>query len=98
MWEFVSAAYVLHALRGRKYITPAQQAALQAVLARVRGLGKPPTLLRDIDKGFYVLARTLATADGFAAQVVLDGLQQHAPVIYQTLARRSSRWGDADDN
>lgn len=98
MWEFVSAAYVLHALHGRKSITIAQQRALQRVLARVPGMGKPPTLLREIDKAFYVLARTLAAADGVAAQIALDGLQQNAPVVYQTLARRSSRWGDADDN
>ena len=98
MWEFVSAAYVLHALRGRKNITPAQQGALQSVLANVPGMGKPPARLRDIDTAFYVLARTLAAADWGAAQVALDGMQQHAPVIYRTLMRRSVRWGDADDN
>lgn len=98
MWEFVSAAYVLHALRGRKTITPAQQVALQRVLANVPGMGKPPTRLRDIDTAFYVLARTLAAADDVAAQVALDGLQQHAPGVYQTLVRRSARWGDAGDN
>ena len=98
MWEFVSAAYVLHALRGRKNITPAQQGALQSVLANVAGMGKPPARLRDIETAFYVLARTLAAADWGAAQVALDGMQQHAPVIYRTLMRRSVRWGDADDN
>ena len=98
MWEFVSAAYVLHALRGRKNITPAQQGALQSVLANVPGMGKPPTRLRDIDTAFYVHARTLAAADGSAAQVTLDGMQQHSPAVYRTLMRRSVRWGDADDN
>ena len=98
MWEFVSAAYVLHALRDRKNITQSQKGALQRVLASIPGMGKPPTLLRDIDKSFYVLTRTLAAADGVASQVALDGLQQHAPIVYQTLARRSARWGDADDN
>ena len=92
------AAYVLHALRGRKNITPAQQGALQSVLAKVLGMGKPPARLRDIDTAFYVHARTLAAADGSAAQVALDGMQQHAPVIYRTLMRRSVRWGVADDN
>jgi hypothetical protein len=98
MWELVSAAYVLHALRGRKNITPAQQGALQSVLAQVPGMGKPPARLRDIDTAIYVHARTLAAADGSAAQVALDGMQQHAPAIYRTLMRRSVRWGDADDN
>lgn len=97
-WEFVSAAYVLHALHGRKQITPGQQAVLQRVLARVPGMGKPPTRLRDIDTSFYVLARTLAAKDGDTAQVALDGLQQYAPAVYRTLVRRSVRWGDADDN
>ena len=98
VWEFVSSAYVLHALIGRKYITPAQQSALQSILARVPGMGKPPARLRDIDTAFYVLARTLAAKDGDAARVSMDGLQQYSPATHRTLARRSVRWGDADDN
>ena len=42
MWEFVSAAYVLNALRSRKYITPAQQIALHKILARGQSMGKSP--------------------------------------------------------
>lgn len=98
MWELVSAAYVLHALRGRKNITPTQQFALQSVLTNVPGMGKPPIRLRDIDTAFYVHARTLAAGDGGAAQVTLDGMQQHAPAIFRTLMRRSVRWGDAGVN
>ncbi len=89
---------VLHALRGSKNITPAQQGALQSVLANVPGMGKPPARLRDIDTAFYVLARTLAAADWGAAQVTLDGVQQHVPGVYQTLVQRSARWGEAGDN
>ncbi|UJB64146.1 hypothetical protein YS110_04910 [Acidovorax sp. YS12] len=98
LWEFVSAAYVLHALQGRKQISPEQRAALQRVLARIPGLGEPPSRRQDIDTALYVHARTLAAEDSGAAQFALDGLQQHAPAVYRTLVRRSTRWGDADDN
>ena len=98
MWEFISAAYVLHALRGRTQINPAQQAALNIVLARVPGMGKPPTRLREVNTAFYVLARTLAAADQTTTQIVMDELEQHAPAVHRTLKKRSNRWGDADDN
>lgn len=58
-WEFVSAAYLLKALKGHAQITSSQRAALQNVLARVPGMGKPPASRRDIDTALYVWARTL---------------------------------------
>ncbi|MFN9475351.1 hypothetical protein [Acidovorax sp.] len=98
MWKFVSAAYLLHALAGRKELTRDQETAVQRVLASIPGNGKPPAKLRDIDTAMYIHARTLAAEDGGAAQIALDGLQQHAPPVYRSLMRLSSRWGDAGDN
>ena len=98
IWQFVSAAYLLHALASRKELTSEQQMALQRVLASISGVEKPPAKLRDMVTGLYVHARTLAAEDGGAAQVALDGLQQRAPSVYRSLMRRSSRWGDAGDN
>lgn len=98
LWEFVSAAYVMHALKGRVQITSFQRAALQNVLARVPSMGKPPTSRRDIDTALYVWARTLAAKDSGTALVAVDGLEQFAPAVHRTLIRRSGRWGDADDN
>ena len=98
VWEFISTAYVLHALQSRKQITPEQRAALQRIVARIPGFKEPPVRRQDIDTALYVHARTLAAVDADAAQIALDGLQQHAPAVYRTLAQRSIRWGDADDN
>lgn len=98
MWEFISAAYVLHTLRGRTQINPAQQAALNIVLARVPDMGKPPTRLREVNTAFYWLARTLAADDQTNAQIVMHDLEKYAPAVYRTLKKRSYRWGDADDN
>ena len=98
VWEFISVAYVLHALQSRKQITPEQRAALQRIVARIPGFKEPPVRRQDIDTALYVHARTLAAVDADAAQIALNGLQQHAPAVYRTLARRSIRWGDADDN
>lgn len=97
-WEFVSAAYLMNALKGHVQITSSQRAALQKVLVRVPGMGEPPTSRRDIDNALYVWARTLAAEDSGAALVAIDGLEQFAPAVHRTLMRRSGRWGDADGN
>lgn len=76
MWKFVSAAYLLHVLAGRKELTPDQETAVQRVVASIPGMEKLPAKLRDIDTAIYNYARTLAAEDGGAAQVALDGLKQ----------------------
>ena len=97
-WEFVSAAYLLKALKGHVQITSSQRAALQNVLARVPTMGKPPASRRDIDTALYVWARTLVAKDSGAALVAVDGLEQFAPAVHRMLVRRSVRWGDAEDD
>ena len=96
MWEFVSGAYVFHALKDRKTLTPAQVDALNGVLARMQGLALPVTKRADIDRWLYVWLRTLSAEDFTAAQVALNHLQDNSPAVYKTLMRRSQRWGDAD--
>lgn len=98
LWEFVSAAYVLHALRRQKQLVPAQRVAMRAVLARIPGIGNPPTRLKAIDTALYVHMRTLSASDSSGTMVALDAIEQHSPAVYRTLVRRSIRWGDADDN
>ena len=98
MWELSSAAYVLHALRGRKELNPMQQTAMRELLSNVPGMGTPPTRLRQIDSALYVHIRTLAAQDSTDTMVALDVIKQHSPTVYKTLIKRSIRWGDADDN
>lgn len=97
-WEFSSAAYVLHALRGRNSLTSVQQSAIRELFVQIPGLVTTPTILRDINKTLYVHMRTLAAQDSTRTLVALDAIKQHSPAVYRTLLRRSSRWGDADDN
>lgn len=97
-WEFVSAAYLMHALQGRKQFSKAQLSAIQAVMQRVPGLNKLPTRLREIDYALYVHMRTMAANDFVLAQISLSRLEHASPKVYLTLARRSGRWGDADDD
>ena len=75
LWEFVSAAYLLHALNGRKQVSIEQRTALQRVLVRIPGMDTPPSRLRNIDTALYVHARTLAAEDSGAVLVALDRLQ-----------------------
>ena len=98
LWEFVSAAYVLHAMRGQKQLAPAQQVAMRALLTRIPGIGNPPTRLQAIDTALYVHMRTLAANDSSGTMVALDAIEQHSPAVHRTLVKRSIRWGDADDN
>ena len=98
MWEFVSAAYVMHALQGKKRLNPAQLTAVQALLRRIPGIDVPPTLLKEINTTLYVHMRTLAAREYYDAQSALDALEFDSPAVYRTLMRRSGRWGDADDN
>ena len=97
-WEFSSAAFVFHALRGRKELTPIQLTAMRELLARIPGISNPPTKLKQIDTALYVHMRTLAAQDSSYAMVLIDTIEQHSPAVYRTLIRRSIRWGDADDN
>ena len=97
-WEFSSAAFVFHALRGKKELTPTQQNAMRELLARFPGIGNPPTRLKQIDTALYVHMRTLAAQDSTAAMVLIDTIEQYSPAVHKTLMRRSARWGDADDN
>ena len=97
-WEFSSAAFVFHALRGRKELTPIQLTAMRELLARIPGIGNPPTKLKQIDTALYVHMRTLAAQDSSYAMVLIDTIEQYSPAVYRTLIRRSIRWGDADDN
>ena len=97
-WEFSSAAFVFHALRGRKELTPTQLTAMRELLARIPGIGNPPTRLKQIDTALYVHMRTLAAQDSSYAMVLIDTIEQYSPAVYKTLVRRSARWGDADDN
>lgn len=98
MWEFTSAAYVLHALRGLKRLAPAQQIALRKVLTQIPGIGEPPRQLKAIDTALYVHMRTLAANDSTDTLMTLFAIDEHSPAVYKTLMRRSVRWGDADDN
>ena len=98
MWEFVSAAYVMHALQGKKRLNPAQLTAVQALLRRIPGVDVPPTRLKEINTTLYVHMRTLAAQDSSQAAVALDGIKVASPAVFRTLIRRSARWGDADDN
>ncbi len=97
-WEFSSAAFVFHALRGRKELTPTQLTAVREILTRIPGLGNPPTRLKQIDTALYVHMRTLAAQDSTEAMVLIDTIEQYSPAVFKTLMRRSTRWGDADDN
>lgn len=98
LWEFTSAAYVLHAMRGLKQLAPAQQTALRQLLTRIPGIGEPPTRLKAIDTALYAYMRNLAANDSSDTLVTLDAIEQYSPAVYKTLMRRSVRWGDADDN
>lgn len=98
LWEFSSAAHVLHALRGRKQLTNIQQSALRELLSSVPGIGTTPTQLKQIDTALYVQMRTFAAEDSSATMIALDAIKQYAPTVHKTLIRRSIRWGDADDN
>ena len=98
LWELSSAAYVFHAMRGRKELTLAQQTAMRELLTGIKGIGTPPSRLKQIDKVLYVHMRTLAAEDSTESMVQLDAIKQYAPAVYQTLIRRSNRWGDSDDN
>lgn len=97
-WEFSSAAFVFHALRGKKELTPTQLSAMREILARIPGIGNPPTRLKQMNTALYVHMRTLAAQDYTDAMVLLDIIEQRSPAVYRTLMRRSDRWGDADDN
>jgi hypothetical protein len=97
-WEFGSAAFVFHALRGRKELTPTQLTAVRGIFTRIPGIGNPPTRLKQIDTTLYVHMRTLAAQDSTDAMVLIDTIEQYSPAVYKTLMRRSARWGDADDN
>ena len=97
-WEFSSAAFVFHALRGKKELTPMQQNAMRELLVRIPGIGNPPTRLKQIETALYVHMRTLSAQDSTAAMVLIDIIEQYSPAVYKTLMRRSARWGDADDN
>lgn len=97
-WEFGSAAFVFHALRGRKELNPTQLTAVREILTRIPGIGNPPTRLKQIDTALYVYMRTLAAQDSTEAMVLIDTIEQYSPAVYKTLMRRSARWGDADDN
>lgn len=97
-WEFSSAAFVSHALRGKKELNATQQTAMRELLARIPGIGNPPTRLKQIETALYVHMRTLAAQDSTAAMVLIDTIEQYSPAVYKTLMRRSVRWGDADDN
>ena len=98
LWEFSSAAYVLHAMQGRKELTPTQQTAMRGLLTRIPGMGTPPSRLKQIDRALYVHMRTLAAEDSTDTMIQLDAIKQYSPAVYRTLMRRSTRWGDSDDN
>lgn len=97
-WEFSSAAFVFHALRGRKELTPTQLTAMRELLARIPGIGDPPTRLKQIDTALYVHMRALAAQDSTYAMVLIDAIEQYSPAVHRTLVQRSVRWGDAADN
>lgn len=97
-WEFSSAAFVFHALRGKKELNPSQLIAMRELLARIPGIGPPPTRLKQIDTALYVHMRNLAAQDSNDAMVLISTIEQFSPAVYKTLMRRSARWGDADDS
>ena len=97
-WEFSCAAFVFHALRGKKELNPSQLIAMRELLARIPGIASPPTRQKQIDTALYVHMRTLAAQDSNDAMVLIDTIEQYSPAVYKTLMRRSARWGDADDN
>ena len=100
-WEFSSAAFVFHALRGRKELTPIQLTAMRELLAQIPGIGNPPTQVKQIDNALYGHMRALAAQDSGYAMVSIDTIEQYSPAVYRTLIRRSirwGRWGDTNNN
>ena len=92
-WEFSSAAFVFHALRGRKKLNPIQLTAMKELLAQIPGIGNPPTQVKQIDNALYGHMRALAAQDSGYAMVSIDTIEQYSPAVYRTLIRRSTRWG-----
>ena len=94
LWEFVSAGYVMHAVRGRKQLSAAQWAAVRKLLPLSRGTGMTrPKRLGDFTHELYIPMRVLSASN---SQEDVDGtmsaLEKHSPAVWDTLT--PGAWGE----
>ena len=94
LWEFVSAGYVMHAVRGRKQLSAAQWAAVRKLLPLSRGTGMTrPKRLGDFTHELYIHMRVLSASN---SQEDVDGtmsaLEKHSPAVWDTLT--PGAWGE----
>lgn len=62
-----------------------QQTAMRELLARIPGIGNPPTRLKQIESALYVHMRTLAAEDSTSTMVLLDGIYSTHPLSIRAL-------------
>lgn len=97
LWEFVSAGYVMHAVRMRKQLTAAQWAAVHKLLPLSHGTGMTrPKRLGDFTHEMYVHMRSLSAVNyldpRWDVEGTMDALEKNAPAVWRILT--PGAWGE----